>query len=54
MREAGVATIPVSALFEGEAPPEHIVRFCYTKPDAMLDEAVERLAEFRRVLRRRG
>lgn len=46
VREAGVATIPVSALFEGDAP-RGILRFCFTKPDAMLDEAVERLAEFR-------
>jgi len=49
IREAGVASIPVSALFEGEAP-QHIVRFCFTKPDAMLDEAVQRLAGFRRSL----
>ena len=49
IREAGVASIPVSALFEGEAP-QHIVRFCFTKPDAMLDEAVQRLAAFRRSL----
>ena len=46
-REAGVATIPVSALFEGEHAPRDIVRLCYTKPDAMLDEAVARLAAFR-------
>jgi N-succinyldiaminopimelate aminotransferase len=46
IREAGVASIPVSALFEGDAPT-HIVRFCFTKSDAMLDEAVERLAAFR-------
>ena len=46
IREAGVASIPVSALFEGDAP-RHIVRFCFTKPDAMLDEAVERLRAFR-------
>lgn len=45
--EAGVATIPVSALYEGEGRPEHIVRFCFTKPDAILDEAVARLAAFR-------
>ncbi len=49
LREAGVAAIPVSALFEGDAP-EHIVRFCFTKPDAMLDAAVEKLAAFRRQL----
>ena len=46
VREAGVASIPVSALFEGDAPT-HIVRFCFTKPDAMLDEAVKRLGAFR-------
>ncbi|WP_067737391.1 aminotransferase [Novosphingobium naphthalenivorans] len=45
--EAGVAAIPVSALYEGEGRPGHIVRFCFTKPDAMLDEAVARLARWR-------
>ena len=49
VREAGVASIPVSALFEGDGP-RHIVRFCFTKADAMLDEAAERLAVFRRTL----
>jgi len=49
VREAGVATIPVSALFEGDAPTT-IVRLCFTKPDAVLDEAVSRLAQFRRAL----
>lgn len=47
VREAGVATIPVSALYEGEECPYHIVRFCFTKGDAVLDEAVERLERFR-------
>ena len=47
VRETGVATIPVSALYEGEERPEHIVRFCFTKADAVLDEAVERLERFR-------
>jgi aspartate/methionine/tyrosine aminotransferase len=46
VREAGVASIPVSALFEGDGP-RHVVRFCFTKSDATLDEAVERLAAFR-------
>jgi N-succinyldiaminopimelate aminotransferase len=49
VREAGVASIPLSALFEGDAPT-HIVRFCFTKPDLMLDAAVERLRAFRRGL----
>ena len=53
VREAGVASIPVSALFEGSkefGAPRHIVRFCFTKPDAMLDEAADRLGTFRRSL----
>jgi aspartate/methionine/tyrosine aminotransferase len=45
--EAGVATIPLSALFEGEGAPTHIARLCFTKPDTVLDEAVARLAQFR-------
>ncbi|MCW1429737.1 aminotransferase [Novosphingobium sp. JCM 18896] len=51
VREAGVASIPVSALFDGVddlGGPRHVVRFCFTKPDAVLDEAVARLAAFRR------
>lgn len=48
--EAGVATIPVSALYEGEGRPEHIVRLCFTKPNAVLDEAVRRLALWRQAL----
>lgn len=47
IREAGVASIPVSALSEGDGSPTHIARFCFTKPDAVLDEAIERLAAFR-------
>lgn len=45
--EAGVATVPVSALYEGEGAPTHIARLCFTKPDAMLDEAVARLAAWK-------
>jgi aspartate/methionine/tyrosine aminotransferase len=50
VREAGVAMIPVSALFEGEPAPRHIVRLCFTKAGDQLDEAAERLAGFRRKL----
>jgi aspartate/methionine/tyrosine aminotransferase len=50
VREAGVAVIPVSALFEGDDPPRDVVRLCFTKADASLDEAAERLAGFRRKL----
>jgi len=46
VREAGVASIPVSVFFEGEGP-SHVVRFCFTKSDAVIDEAVARLAGFR-------
>lgn len=46
--EAGVATVPVSALYQGDQVPEHLVRFCFTKPDAVLDEAVQRLEAFRK------
>ncbi|MET0587136.1 MAG: aminotransferase [Novosphingobium sp.] len=50
LREVGVASIPVSALFEGEAPT-NVVRFCFTKADAVLDEAVKRVAGFLEKLR---
>lgn len=49
-REAGVASIPVSELAEGSGAPDHIVRFCFAKPDTVLDDAVDRLAQFRRRL----
>lgn len=45
LREAGVASIPVSALFEGDAPT-NVVRFCFTKSHAVLDDAIQRLAAF--------
>lgn len=46
VREAGVASIPVSALFERDGP-RHILRLCFAKDGAVLDEAVARLARFR-------
>lgn len=49
VREAGVASIPVSALFEGDGP-RHILRLCFAKDHATLDEAVARLAAFRETL----
>ena len=49
VREAGVASIPVSALFEGEGP-QHILRLCFAKDHATLDGAVVRLARFRDAL----
>ena len=46
VKEAGVAAIPVSALYE-EDPVTHIVRLCFSKGDATLDAGVERLAKAR-------
>jgi aspartate/methionine/tyrosine aminotransferase len=40
---AGVAAIPVSAFYEGEAP-RNLVRFAFCKRDSVLDEASDRLA----------
>ncbi len=51
VREAGVASIPVSVFFESEGPT-NVVRFCFTKGDAVIDEAVERLGAFRDTLTR--
>ena len=41
--EAGVAAIPVSAFYAGDAP-RHLARFAFCKADAVLDEAAARLA----------
>lgn len=46
VREAGVAAIPVSA-FCPDGAISHLVRLCFAKSDATLDEAVRRLGEFR-------
>ena len=46
VREAGVASIPVSA-FYAQAPETGYLRLCFTKDEAVLDEAVARLARFR-------
>ena len=42
--QAGVTAIPVSAFYEGRAPG-HYARFAFCKQDALLDEAVRRLAQ---------
>jgi len=47
MRMAGVASIPVSA-FYADAPQRGYLRLCFAKENAVLDEAVVRLASFRR------
>lgn len=43
--EAGVTAVPVSA-FYGEAGPSHFVRFCFSKRDEILDEALLRLGRW--------
>jgi N-succinyldiaminopimelate aminotransferase len=52
VREAGVAAIPVSALYERD-PVTTILRLCFAKADATLDEGAERLARARDLSRRR-
>ncbi|RAK67481.1 aminotransferase [Phenylobacterium kunshanense] len=46
VKEAGVAAIPVSAFYETD-PVTSIVRLCFSKADATLDEGVRRLARAR-------
>lgn len=46
VHEAGVASIPLSALWEGGAAPTGIVRLCHCKPEAMLADAVDRLSRW--------
>ncbi|WP_375397434.1 aminotransferase [uncultured Sphingomonas sp.] len=45
--EAGVAAIPISAFYAGDAVTD-IVRLCFAKSDATLDRAIDRFAAFRR------
>ncbi len=48
VKEAGVAAIPVSALYE-EAHVTSIVRLCFSKRDETLDAGIERLAAARQL-----
>jgi aspartate/methionine/tyrosine aminotransferase len=50
VRDAGVATIPLSALWEGDDAPRHILRLCHCKPAAMLTDAIGRIARWRDAL----
>ena len=50
VKEAGVAAIPVSALYE-EDPVTSIMRLCFSKRDATLDAGIERLAKARELAR---
>ena len=49
MGEFGVAAIPLSAFF-ANADQTGIVRLCFAKADAVLDEAIRRLGAARRVM----
>ncbi|MDO8913536.1 MAG: aminotransferase [Phenylobacterium sp.] len=51
VKEAGVAAIPVSALYEAE-PVTSILRLCFSKGDATLDGGIERLARARELSRK--
>jgi aspartate/methionine/tyrosine aminotransferase len=46
VREAGVATIPISAFF-AEAPVTNVVRLCFAKQAETLDEGIARLGKAR-------
>ena len=48
VKEAGVATIPVSAFYDRD-PVKTVLRLCYAKKDTTLDAGVERLAKARRL-----
>ena len=41
--EHGVAAIPISVFYAHPPPQQHIVRFCFAKEYATLDEAITRL-----------
>ena len=51
VREAGVAAIPVSALYE-QNPVTTILRLCFSKRDGTLDAGIERLAKARDLSRK--
>lgn len=44
--EGGVATVPCSAFYAGNNPPQNMIRFCFCKKDDVLDAAVARLRTF--------
>jgi N-succinyldiaminopimelate aminotransferase len=50
VNEAGVAGIPVSAFYE-EDPVTNVLRLCFAKRDATLDEGARRLAKARELAR---
>ena len=53
VKEAGVAAIPISAFYE-EDSVAHLIRLCFPKRDATLDEGAKRLAKARELSIRSG
>jgi aspartate/methionine/tyrosine aminotransferase len=47
VHDAGVAAIPLSALYAAGGGPTGLVRLCFAKTDAVLDEAAKRLIQWR-------
>jgi len=47
VREAGVAAIPLSAFYASGHQPGDVVRLCFAKADAVLDDAAQRLIRWR-------
>ncbi|NVK34901.1 MAG: aminotransferase [Rhodobacteraceae bacterium] len=45
VEKAGVAVVPVSAFYGGDAPT-NFIRFCFCKQDHVIDEAMDRLARW--------
>jgi methionine aminotransferase len=43
IKQAGVAAIPISAFYETPPADQRLVRFCFAKNDATLEQAAERL-----------
>jgi len=43
IKQAGVAAIPISAFYETPPAEQRLVRFCFAKNDATLEQAAERL-----------
>ena len=53
LHETGVATVPGRSFFTGSAG-EELVRFCFAKEDAVLDDACKRLSALRPARRERA
>jgi methionine aminotransferase len=45
VREAGVAAIPLSVFYESPPAEQRLVRFCFAKSDAVLEQAARRLCD---------